>query len=409
MKSRLFLDKRHLDKEGKATLKIVITKRGTIGMISLFKIKSDQWENGVVKDHPDAKLLNSIIKIRVGEVERLMLELSPKGVFVGKTGTEICNIIRAHLDPEQNNVVEKKENDFLSYFKEFIKSKDNKGTIQLYNDTIKKLESFCKEKSFPSPSFEDINRSWLNSFEKYCLQTQKQNTASRHLRDIRAVFNGAIDDGLTTNYPFRKFKIKKEETKDKHYSSKELRSLFEYKCYEGWQQEAVDIFLLMFCLIGINSIDLAYTNDSDVQKGRLNYTRSKTHKPYSIKLEPEAEAIINKYKGKDGRLLNILERVPNYKTYYNRLGKTLRKVGLTRVKGMKSSGRALLPEICIGSARTSWATIAQEELDIPREVVAAALGHHTVDVTSTYIRADWRKKVDAANRKVINWVLYHKK
>ena len=84
-------------------------------------------------------------------------------------------------------------------------------------------------------------------------------------------------------------------------------------------------------------------------------------------------------------------------------------MGLERVPGKKNVGKSILPNVCTGSARTSWATIAQEELDIPRDVIAAALGHHTVDVTSTYLRTDWKKKVDAANRKVLDWVFYGKK
>ena len=115
-----------------------------------------------------------------------------------------------------------------------------------------------------------------------------------------------------------------------------------------------------------------------------------------------------KYKG-ETHLLNILERVPNYKTYYNRLGKTLRKVGLTRVDGKTSTGKAILPDVCFSAARTSWATIAQAELGIDRETIAAALGHHTVDVTTTYLRTDWRKKVDEANRKVLDWVFYEER
>jgi integrase len=89
--------------------------------------------------------------------------------------------------------------------------------------------------------------------------------------------------------------------------------------------------------------------------------------------------------------------------------KTLKKVGQKRISGKKNCGDALLPDICTGSARTSWATIAQEELDIPRDIIAAALGHHTIDVTTTYLRTDWRKKVDMANRKVLDWVFYEKK
>ena len=162
----------------------------------------------------------------------------------------------------------------------------------------------------------------------------------------------------------------------------------------------------MFCLIGINSVDLS--NLRSPVKGRVEYYRAKTHKLYSIKVEPEAERIIKKYKGQK-HALNIIERCPNYKTYFNRMGKTLRKVGKKRVSGRKSLGNAILPDICTGSARTSWATIAQAELDIPRDVIAAALGHHTIDVTTTYLRTAWEKKIDEANRRVLDWVFYEKK
>ena len=200
-------------------------------------------------------------------------------------------------------------------------------------------------------------------------------------------------------------KIKVVESRDKSFTASELRQLFNFGCYPGGEQEAVDMFKLMFCLIGINSVDLAFLEKP--RGNRIEYERRKTHKPYSIKIEPEASRIIRKYKGKE-RLLDILERVPNYQTYFNRIGKSLRKVGKKRVDGKKSIGKAILPDVCTGSARTSWATIAQEELGIDREVIAAALGHCTVDVTTTYLRTKWRKKVDEANRKVLDWVFYGK-
>ena len=47
-------------------------------------------------------------------------------------------------------------------------------------------------------------------------------------------------------------------------------------------------------------------------------------------------------------------------------------------------------------------------LDIPRDTIAHALGHGTNTVTDIYIDFD-QSKVDEANRKVIDWVLYGKK
>jgi integrase len=56
------------------------------------------------------------------------------------------------------------------------------------------------------------------------------------------------------------------------------------------------------------------------------------------------------------------------------------------------------------SARHSWATVAAS-LDIPDDVIALALGHTPRNATTDiYIRRDLRK-VDEANRRVIDYVL----
>ena len=397
-------------------MRVVIQKNGQCGYISLgIHLFPDQWKNNRVENHPDERILNLLIKQKTTEIDRSLLEMIALGLTTGKNAKEITELLKTRTDPDYAKRKEEqflqetnRKNSFVLFYRSFCNSKDNIGTRTLYLDTLRKIESYCLEcKIDPSSlSFEGINKEWLTNFEKYCLHTERQNTASRHLRDIRAAYNAAIDNNLTNNYPFRRFKIKVEETLDKSYTASELRALFNHPCYPGWQQETVDMFQLMFCLIGINSVDLAYADS--LTRGRLNYIRRKTHKPYSIKVEPEAMNIINKYRG-ENHLVNILEKHSNYKTYYNRMGKTLRKVGEERVCGKKNNGNAIIPDICIGSARTSWATIAQEELDIPRDVIAAALGHHTVDVTTTYLRTDWKKKVDEANRKVIDWVYYEKR
>jgi len=51
-----------------------------------------------------------------------------------------------------------------------------------------------------------------------------------------------------------------------------------------------------------------------------------------------------------------------------------------------------------------WATIAAD-LDIPKETIAAALGHRSGSVTDIYINFN-RKKIDAANRQVLDHLFY---
>lgn len=414
--SRLYLDMRRPDKEGRGRLRLAIQKNGRCSYLGLgVALLPCQWEDEKVIEHPNAKMLNLIIQQKKTTVEQSLLELSALGQLTGKSTKEISVIIKGILDPDYALHNKEKDarsiqerNSFILYYQSFCSRKQNLGTKTLYKDTLKKIESFCRTRGLESIdlSFSMITKQWLEGFERFCLCSERQNTVSRHLRDIRAAINAAIDDNLTNNYPFRRFRIKVEETIDKSYTAAELRTLFTYRCYPGCQEESVDMFKLMFCLIGINSVDLAYAQP--LERGRLNYVRRKTAKTYTIKVEPEALKIIEKYPGTN-HLLNIIERVPNYKTYFNRMGKALRKVGLTRIPGAKSRGKPILADICNGSARTSWATIAQDELGIPRDVIAAALGHHTVDVTTTYLRTDWKRKVDEANRKVLDWVFYGKR
>ena len=394
----------------------MVTKKGQTAMLSLdIKLLPEQWDGSAVIDHPDARILNSVIKMKVGAIERTLLEKSAIGALAGKSAKDIVSLLAEALDPDQfesrQAMARKKElsiNGLEARFNLFINLKSNKGTKQLYTDTLNKIDAFCKNSGseLGSLSLDDVNSSWLRAFEQFCMKTERQNTASRHLRDIRAVFNAAIDDGITANYPFRKFKLRYEETKDKSFTAEEIRSFINYHSTIAGEQEAIDIFTLMFCLIGINSVDLAYCEPA--VRGRIAYKRRKTGKQYSIRIEPEAEEIIKNYKGKT-HLLNLIERVPNHETYFRRLDKNLKKAGKMPIPGMRSVGEPLLPGVSSGSARTSWATIAEEELNIPREVIAAALGHHTIDVTTTYLRTEWRNKVDEANRMVLDWVFYEKK
>jgi integrase len=65
-----------------------------------------------------------------------------------------------------------------------------------------------------------------------------------------------------------------------------------------------------------------------------------------------------------------------------------------------------ISKITTYTLRHTWATLAAE-LEIPKETISAALGHaEGSSVTDIYINFN-RKKIDAANRKVIDYVLFY--
>ena len=160
----------------------------------------------------------------------------------------------------------------------------------------------------------------------------------------------------------------------------------------------------MFYLIGINAADLFQAKKKDVVNGRLEYKRAKTGRLYSIKIEPEAQAIIDKYSGSDEYLLNVLDSYANYKDFLHRMGIGLKQIGeMERVgRGGKKMREPAFPEISSYWSRHTWATIASG-LDVPKDVIGHALGHSWSTSTTTDIYIDFNiKKVDEANRKVLD-------
>ena len=256
-------------------------------------------------------------------------------------------------------------------------------------------------------AFEDITKEWITSFDTYLeRQSPSRNARNIHLRNIRAVFNEAIDDEITTFYPFRRLKIRPVATRKRNLKVDDFRTFINFPC-EKHAQQYLDMFKLMFMLIGINTIDLCNLKEID-SEGRINYYRAKTNRLYSIKVEPEALEIINKYRGEKW-LLNILDRYNNYIDFNKRLNRALKKIGPVKRSGLggKKEYAPLFPDISTYWARHTWATIAAS-LDIPRDTIAHALGHGNNTITDIYIDFDERK-IDEANRKVLDWVLYGKR
>lgn len=295
---------------------------------------------------------------------------------------------------------------FIPFFRRCIESKSNAGYRENRTYTLNKVCEYCKDSDHLT--FDDIDLKWLNRFDEWLVgQGLKQNTRNIHFKNIRTVINRAIDEELTDKYPFRRFKIKPEATRKRNLPINELRKLFTCEV-EEYQIFYRDMAKLMFMLCGINAVDL-YNLDRVTSDNRVEYRRAKTHKLYSIKVEPEAMEIIEKYRGQK-KLLNIADRWSSHKDFTKWLNSALKKIGeVTRsYRGGKKNIRPFWPDISSYWMRHSWATIAYNECDVSKDVIAQALGHKSgVEVTEIYLDKD-RRKIDSANRKVLDFVLYNK-
>lgn len=329
----------------------------------------------------------------IAKLESLKIQLAEEG----RTGEDIAAIKAVvsealfcrTMQPEGK---EDKVPLFMCHYNEFAASRPSKRTQEIYEATASRMRAF--EKDIDKFRFEDITVSWLTSFDDFLAKTSPaRNARNIHFRNIRAVIRDAFKADLTTAHPFDRFPIKPEPTRKRALPIDTLRNIFNAEV-EPWQQKYLDFFKLTFMLIGINVIDLC--GIETINDGRIDYIRSKTHKPVSIKVEPEAMEIIKKYQG-ETKLLSFIEGYNSYRYFYNNF-----------CKGLKEIKEKLgLKELTSYWARHTWATVAYS-LDIPKETIAHALSQGNYTVTDIYIDYDI-KKVDEANRKVLDWVLYGKK
>lgn len=347
-----------------------------------------------------AKILNETIRRRLLFVEAELQRLSISGELPNMTDKALRAALDGTYTPKEETGTT-----FLEYWETFIATRKAAGTRTLHRDTIAKVQQFCDASRL---GFTDITAAWLQRFDAFLSRTCSTNTRSIHMRNVRAVFNAAINADVIGQevYPFRKFRIKQEKTAKRALTAEELRTLRDYPC-EPFMEQYRDMFMLIFYLCGINAVDLFGL--TEIHNGRIEYKRAKTGRLYSIKVEPEALAIIEKYRGKT-HLLNVVERYGDYKDYLRRLDRNLKRIGDVRTvpnKGssgpMRKEYTGLFPHLSSYWARHSWATIAAE-LDIPKETIAAGLGHEIGSpTTSIYIDFN-QKKVDEANRRIIDYL-----
>lgn len=398
--STLKLDTRRALKDGTFPVKISVGFGTRLYIATDVAVRREDWEvgkdkreTGKVVGRKDAKQLNQALEAQLLRVASRALRLRQDGRLAKLSPERLHLLLTA---PDMDEVPE--EDTRLSFYQVAdlcIATKDGR-TREVYLHTMQKVRAFAGETLY----LEDIDRVWLHRFQESV--GGKVNSRAIHLRNLRAICNFALDEELTTHYPFRKYKIKTEETMKKALTVDQMRQILTMDV-EDWQEEYRDMFLLMFMLRGINAVDLFGAKPDQVVDGRLEYRRSKVGTLLSVKLEPEALELIERYKGTE-HLVRPLDRYTNHKDYLRRMDYGLKSLGRPLGKRGKVLGAGAFPKLSSNWARHTWATLCAE-LDVPDPTITLGMGHKTAGhkTTAIYIKRDM-KKVDEANRLVIDYV-----
>jgi integrase len=307
-------------------------------------------------------MINNRIQERYGDVLKAKMDLERSGKLSRMRAVDIKDFIANRSGKPSERV---SFNLFAGHYADGCRSK---GTENNYRYTIKKLTDFAQKELL----FEDIHLSFLRKFDEYLTKNgDAVNTRSIHFRNIRAVFNRAIDDEIVSQelYPFRKFKIRSEQKNKESLSAAQVKMLYGYDLKTKSLCMARDFWMLSFFLCGINPVDLYFLRKPD-SKGHVSFIRTKTrhntNDVVKLLIQPEAQVIVDRYGAKpDSEYLLLFEsKYVEYSTFKRFLSKKIRE--LSEMTGLAG--------LTMYWARYSWATIA-DGIDIPEKTIYKGLGH----------------------------------
>lgn len=377
-KSSLRLDKRRALQDGTYPVQIKVGYGTNIYISTGVYLHADEWDERLqISTGKQARSVNNILATLLLQVSNRLLELRETGQYDKLTKAQLRQMLTdLSLTAPTIGVPT------LGQYIDKVADLKTDHTKISYQSTRRRLALYCDPDKV---RFSDMSYAWfegfVNSMDKDGL---KRNTRAKYLKCIKTVLRYAEEDGVQINKAYTKVNSRAEtDTPMRNLPVETLRRIRDTEV-KGKTARFKDAFMLSFYLIGINMADLLALPKGCIVNGRLQYKRAKTGKNYSILVQPEAQAIIDKYPGKT-HLLSFAEKGTQFRQSCNELLGKLES-GLTWYW-----------------ARYSWANFAVD-LDIPKDTISEALGHkHGSTVTGIYIKYSL-DKVDKANRQVIDYL-----
>lgn len=377
-KSTLRLDTRRPLKDGTYPVQIKVGYGTNLYLATGIYLAKEDWDEGLqICTGKQSRSINNILRTLLTSISNRILELRESGQWGVLTSAQLREML-TNLSLTSPTVGVPTLGDYIDK----VAALKTDHTRVSYVTTKNRLASYC---DIHALRFSDMTYAWFEAFvNKLESEGLKRNTVAKYLKVIKTVIKYAEDDGVVVNKAYAKVNSRAEaDTPMRNLPVETLRRIRDTEV-KGKTARFKDAFMLSFYLIGINMADLLALPKDCIVNGRLHYKRAKTGKNYSIKIEPEAQAIIDKYPGKT-HLLSFAENGTQFRQSCNELLGKLEK-GLTWYY-----------------ARYSWANYAVD-LDIPKDIISEALGHkHGSTVTGIYIKYSL-DKVDKANRQVIDYL-----
>ena len=277
------------------------------------------------------------------------------------------------------------------------KHKSKYKTIKSYETSVNWVKRYRKNATLSSitPDFVDNLISFIEQTHlKEHGTAISQNTLNIYLRQLRAIYNFAIQKGYTNNTnPFSNRSLGSYKRIYAALSKEELKSLMSYTPKNKKEEMGKDFFMLSFYCNGANLGDILLFKNSYIKGNILYFERRKTKsttrqsiEPIPVTLQPSLIALFNKYgkiseKSPDSLILPFLANAQSEGNLENRIKRVIRKVnaGLLSI-----CGELGWRKITTYNARHTYATILRDE-GMSIEQIQKLLGHSNILMTQNYL------------------------
>ena len=293
------------------------------------------------------------------------------------------------------------ENYLFTFMESVIANLKTLGKIRTSETYAATLCSFRRFRENKDVALDDLDSDMMMAYEVYLKNSGIiPNTSSFYMRNLRAVYNRAVEKDLTSQrFPFKHVYTGVDKTVKRAVSLKVVKKIKEMDFTKNTSFDfARDMFLLSFYTRGMSFVDMAYLKKKDLQNGVLSYRRRKTGQQLFIKWEKCMQEIVDKYDTSQSNYL--LPIIKPFRDIEERKQYIYASHNINRYLKIIGNELKLSVPLTLYVARHAWASIAKSK-NVPLSVISEGLGHDSESTTRIYLASLDSMAIDKANNIIL--------
>lgn len=406
------LDEQYRKKDGTNFIRLRITYKRKIKYLKTQILVTDQDLKTVLKVDPKTGKTKECKEVKqrtaaLDQMQKLEVRMREKLAEIDPLDLDKMTVdeVAEYLQGKSTDGPARFRLDFFEFSDEVIEAKQGHPK-KFYRSAVNSFKTFLgKEKM----DISELSSSLLRDYEQWLRDKYGDNarSLSAYTNCLSYIhgqacekYNNEETGKIVINNPFRYYKTPKQRPgKHRSVDKKLIQKMINMRGeLDGRERFGVDVFLISFALMGMNSPDL-FTCARPNKQGVIVYNRTKTRDRRNdeaelhVKLEDHTKDLIGEYRAQNSdRAFDFYRRYSCYENLTKAVNEGLKQF----VQRIKYKGK-----LTLYSARHSWASIAYA-IGVDKSVINDCLCHVDKDmkVTDIYINKDWRV-LWKANEKVM--------